>query len=149
AERDAPRRGAPVARPRRGARRRPGRRGRAVPGPAGAGGGPVTAAGAPAADTALGIAAAVRSGTRSAVEVVEEHLTAIAARDGELNAFNLVTADQARQAAIAIDERVAAGEDPGPLAGVPVAQGQPVHPGRAHHLLVAHPQGLAAAQRRH
>jgi len=81
----------------------------------------VTAAGAPAADTALGIAAAVRSGTRSAVEVVEEHLTAIAARDGELNAFNLVTADQARQAAIAIDERVAAGEDPGPLAGVPVA----------------------------
>jgi len=81
----------------------------------------VSAADVPAGDTALGIAAAVRSGTRSAVEVVEEHLTAIAARDGELNAFNLVTADQARQAALAIDERVAAGEDPGPLAGVPVA----------------------------
>ena len=75
----------------------------------------------PHADTALGIAAAVRSGTRSAVEVVEEHLTAIAARDGEIHAFNLVTADQARQAALALDRRVAAGEDPGPLAGVPVA----------------------------
>ncbi|HKE75401.1 MAG TPA: Asp-tRNA(Asn)/Glu-tRNA(Gln) amidotransferase subunit GatA [Acidimicrobiales bacterium] len=75
----------------------------------------------PTGDSALGIAAAVRSGTRRAVEVVEEHLTAIAARDGEIHAFNLVTADAARQAALAIDRRVAAGEDPGPLAGVPVA----------------------------
>jgi aspartyl-tRNA(Asn)/glutamyl-tRNA(Gln) amidotransferase subunit A len=75
----------------------------------------------PTGDSALGIAAAVRSGTRRAVEVVEEHLTAIAARDGEVHAFNLVTADAARQAALAIDRRVAAGEDPGPLAGVPVA----------------------------
>jgi aspartyl-tRNA(Asn)/glutamyl-tRNA(Gln) amidotransferase subunit A len=75
----------------------------------------------PSGDSALGIAAAVRSGTRRAVEVVEEHLTAIAARDGEVHAFNLVTADAARQAALAIDRRVAAGEDPGPLAGVPVA----------------------------
>jgi aspartyl-tRNA(Asn)/glutamyl-tRNA(Gln) amidotransferase subunit A len=73
------------------------------------------------AGTALGIAAAVRSGTRTAVDVVEEHLTAIAARDGEIHAFNLVTADQARRAALAVDGRVAAGEDPGPLAGVPVA----------------------------
>ncbi len=81
----------------------------------------MSAAGIPQADTALGIAAAVRSGTRSAVDVVEEHLTAIAARDGEIHAFNLVTADQARQAALALDRRLAAGEDPGPLAGVPVA----------------------------
>jgi len=75
----------------------------------------------PPGDSARGIAAAVRSGTRSAVDVVEEHLTAIAGRDGEIHAFNLVTADQARQAALAIDRRVAAGEDPGPLVGVPVA----------------------------
>jgi aspartyl-tRNA(Asn)/glutamyl-tRNA(Gln) amidotransferase subunit A len=81
----------------------------------------VSIAGLPPGDSALGIAAAVRSGTRSAVEVVEEHLTAIAAGDGEIHAFNLVTADQARQAALAVDRRVAAGEDPGPLAGVPVA----------------------------
>jgi aspartyl-tRNA(Asn)/glutamyl-tRNA(Gln) amidotransferase subunit A len=75
----------------------------------------------PHADTALGIAGAVRDGTRSAVDVVEEHLSAIAARDGEVHAFNLVTADRARQAALALDRRLAAGEDPGPLAGVPVA----------------------------
>jgi aspartyl-tRNA(Asn)/glutamyl-tRNA(Gln) amidotransferase subunit A len=81
----------------------------------------VSADAVPAADSALGIAAAVRSGARSAVEVVEEHLTAIAAGDGEIHAFNLVTADQARQAALALDERIAAGDDPGPLAGVPVA----------------------------
>jgi aspartyl-tRNA(Asn)/glutamyl-tRNA(Gln) amidotransferase subunit A len=81
----------------------------------------VSIADLPPGDSALGIAAAVRSGTRSAVEVVEEHLTAIAAGDGEIHAFNLVTADQARQAALAVDRRVAAGEDPGPLAGVPVA----------------------------
>jgi aspartyl-tRNA(Asn)/glutamyl-tRNA(Gln) amidotransferase subunit A len=75
----------------------------------------------PSADTALGIAAAVRSGTRSAVDVVEEHLTAIAGGDGEIRAFNLVTADQARRTALAVDRRVAAGDDPGPLAGVPLA----------------------------
>jgi aspartyl-tRNA(Asn)/glutamyl-tRNA(Gln) amidotransferase subunit A len=71
--------------------------------------------------TALDIAAAVRSGERRAVEVVGEHLAAIEAGDGDIHAFNLVTADEARQAALAIDRRVAAGEDPGPLAGVPVA----------------------------
>ena len=81
----------------------------------------MTAADLPHGDTALGIAASVRAGTRSAVDVVEEHLTAIAARDGEIHAFNLVTADQARQVAIEVDRRVAAGDDPGPLAGVPVA----------------------------
>jgi aspartyl-tRNA(Asn)/glutamyl-tRNA(Gln) amidotransferase subunit A len=45
----------------------------------------------------------------------------IEAREPELHAFNLVLADEARQAAAAIDARVAAGEDPGPLAGVPMA----------------------------
>ncbi|MCU1427576.1 MAG: aspartyl/glutamyl-tRNA(Asn/Gln) amidotransferase subunit [Actinomycetia bacterium] len=67
------------------------------------------------------LAAAVRSGERSAVEVVEEHLSRIDAREGELHAFNLVMADDARAAAAQIDAAVARGEDPGPLAGVPVA----------------------------
>jgi aspartyl-tRNA(Asn)/glutamyl-tRNA(Gln) amidotransferase subunit A len=67
------------------------------------------------------IARAVRAGERSARSVVEEHLAAIDARDAELHAFNLVTADEALARADAIDARVAAGEDPGPLAGVPVA----------------------------
>jgi aspartyl-tRNA(Asn)/glutamyl-tRNA(Gln) amidotransferase subunit A len=67
------------------------------------------------------IATAVRAKQRSAREVVDEHLARIAERETELHAFNLVLADEARAAAAAIDERVAAGEDPGPLAGVPVA----------------------------
>ena len=71
--------------------------------------------------TAIEIAAAVRAGERSARSVVEEHLAAIDAREAELHAFNLVMRDEALAAADAIDAKVAAGEDPGPLAGVPVA----------------------------
>ena len=71
--------------------------------------------------TAIDIASAVRTGERSARDVLEEHLAAIAARDGEIHAFNLVLEDEARAAADAIDAAVAAGRDPGPLAGVPVA----------------------------
>ena len=66
-------------------------------------------------------AAAVRRGEGSAVESTEAALAAIEARDGELHAFNTVLADEARAAAAEIDRRVAAGEDPGPLAGVTVA----------------------------
>ena len=71
--------------------------------------------------TALQIAADVRAGQRSAVDVLDEHLAAIAAREPEVHAFNLVLHDEARAAAAEIDRRVAAGDDPGPLAGVPVA----------------------------
>jgi aspartyl-tRNA(Asn)/glutamyl-tRNA(Gln) amidotransferase subunit A len=72
---------------------------------------------ASSANTALGIAAAVRSGERSAVEVVEEHLARIAEREGEIHAFNAVLADEARAAAEAVDR----GDRQGALAGVPVA----------------------------
>jgi aspartyl-tRNA(Asn)/glutamyl-tRNA(Gln) amidotransferase subunit A len=72
-------------------------------------------------DPAVAIAAAVRGGERSARSVVEEHLSAIRARESDIHAFNLVLADEALAAADAIDARVARGEDPGPLAGVPVA----------------------------
>ncbi|MFV0306964.1 MAG: Asp-tRNA(Asn)/Glu-tRNA(Gln) amidotransferase subunit GatA [Desertimonas sp.] len=71
--------------------------------------------------TATEIAAAVRAGTTTATAVVETHLAAIAGRDTDVHAFNLVTAEEARAAAAAIDEAVAAGHDPGPLAGVPIA----------------------------
>jgi len=67
------------------------------------------------------LANSVRSGARSAVEVVEEHLAAIDAGDGEVHAFNLVMADEAMAQAAAVDRTVASGDDPGPLAGVPVA----------------------------
>ena len=71
--------------------------------------------------TAAELAADIRSGARSAVEVVAEALGAIEAADGAIGAFTLVMADEARAAAAEVDRRVAAGEDVGPLAGVPVA----------------------------
>ncbi|CAB4687600.1 MAG: Asp-tRNA(Asn)/Glu-tRNA(Gln) amidotransferase subunit GatA [Actinobacteria bacterium] len=71
--------------------------------------------------SAIEIAAAVQSGERSAIEVLEEHLGAISERESEVHAFNLVTTDQAIAAATAVDELVAKGGPLGPLAGVPVA----------------------------
>jgi aspartyl-tRNA(Asn)/glutamyl-tRNA(Gln) amidotransferase subunit A len=71
--------------------------------------------------SAVDIAADVRAGRRTAVSVLEANLAAIDARDGEIHAFNTVTADAARQAAEAVDDAVAAGRDPGALAGVTVA----------------------------
>ncbi|PZS20149.1 MAG: Asp-tRNA(Asn)/Glu-tRNA(Gln) amidotransferase GatCAB subunit A [Acidimicrobiales bacterium] len=71
--------------------------------------------------SALELAAAVRSGSRSARQVTEEHLARIAAGETEIHAFNLVTVEAALRTADGIDEQLARGEDPGPLAGVPVA----------------------------
>jgi aspartyl-tRNA(Asn)/glutamyl-tRNA(Gln) amidotransferase subunit A len=71
--------------------------------------------------SAIETARLVRAGELRAIDVAEESLSAIEARDDELHAFNTVVPDHARAAAAAVDERVAAGEDPGPLAGVPVA----------------------------
>lgn len=71
--------------------------------------------------SAIGLAGDVRAGRRSAVEVLGDHLAVVAEREAELHAFNLVLTEKATAAAAAIDARIAAGEDPGPLAGVPVA----------------------------
>ena len=71
--------------------------------------------------TAAAIADAVRSGVLKATDVLEAHLERIAEREGEIHAFNLVTTDEARAAASRIDADVAAGRDPGVLAGVPIA----------------------------
>ena len=71
--------------------------------------------------TAAGIAAAVRSGAVKAVDVLEQHLAEIDRREHQVHAFNLVVAEQARATAEQVDADVAAGRDPGPLAGVPVA----------------------------
>jgi aspartyl-tRNA(Asn)/glutamyl-tRNA(Gln) amidotransferase subunit A len=69
--------------------------------------------------SAVEIAAAVRAGKQRAVEVVEEFLSAIDRHNGELNAFVHLDAEGARRAAEAVDSTVAAGRDPGLLAGVP------------------------------
>ena len=74
-----------------------------------------------AARSAFDLAAAVRAGETRALDVVDDYLAAIEAGDADVHAFNLVTGDAARAAAVAVDQTVAAGEDPGLLAGVPVA----------------------------
>lgn len=67
------------------------------------------------------IAAAVASGETSAAEVLDEFLGRVDSREAEIHAFNLVTADSARDTARSVDEAVAAGRAIGRLAGVPVA----------------------------
>ena len=71
--------------------------------------------------SAHAIASDVRAGTRRATDVLDDFLGRIETHDGDVHAFNTVTADQARAAAAAIDAAVDDGRDPGPLAGVPVA----------------------------
>ncbi|MGZ4582726.1 MAG: Asp-tRNA(Asn)/Glu-tRNA(Gln) amidotransferase subunit GatA [Nocardioidaceae bacterium] len=71
--------------------------------------------------TATEIAALVAGGEASAVEVTRAHLDRIAAVDDQVHAFLHVDTDGALAAARAVDERRAAGEQLGPLAGVPVA----------------------------
>ncbi len=61
----------------------------------------------------------VRSGERSATELVEESFARIEQDNEKLTAFVELDRESAHQAAIEIDRRVAAGEDPGPLAGIP------------------------------
>ena len=71
--------------------------------------------------SAVDIARKVRNNVTSAADVLERHLATIDEREGDIHAFNLVLADEARARAAQIDEAVAAGNDPGPLAGVPIA----------------------------
>jgi aspartyl-tRNA(Asn)/glutamyl-tRNA(Gln) amidotransferase subunit A len=64
-------------------------------------------------------AGALRARKISAVEMVDECLRRIEADNGRLNAFILVTADEARREAAAADRELAAGRDRGLLHGVP------------------------------
>ena len=65
-------------------------------------------------------AARVRRRETSSVELVRAALDRIAAVEPAVGAFLTVTDAEALGAAEAIDRRIAAGEDPGPLAGVPM-----------------------------
>lgn len=69
--------------------------------------------------TVVETAEAVRRGEVSAVEVLDECLAAVEASNPALNAFVHLDPDLARREAERVDKLVAAGEDPGPLAGVP------------------------------
>ena len=71
--------------------------------------------------TAARIAEAVTAKEVSAREVTDAFLARIEAVDARVQAFVTVTPERARAAADAVDAKIAAGEDAGPLAGVPVA----------------------------
>ncbi|HMT50502.1 MAG TPA: Asp-tRNA(Asn)/Glu-tRNA(Gln) amidotransferase subunit GatA [Dietzia sp.] len=71
--------------------------------------------------TAADLAARIAAREVSSEEVTRAHLERIAEVDGESNAFLHVGADEALAAARAVDARLAAGEELGPLAGVPIA----------------------------
>jgi aspartyl-tRNA(Asn)/glutamyl-tRNA(Gln) amidotransferase subunit A len=66
------------------------------------------------------LAADVRSGTRTAHQLVTHALERIEALNPRVNAFVAIDADDALEAAARIDDAVAGGEDPGPLAGIPI-----------------------------
>jgi aspartyl-tRNA(Asn)/glutamyl-tRNA(Gln) amidotransferase subunit A len=70
---------------------------------------------------AWAIADAVRAGELHALDVLDAHLERIEALNPALNAVWFLDVDAARDRARAVDAAVAAGDDPGPLAGVPLA----------------------------
>lgn len=70
-------------------------------------------------NSAAALAAAVRARQVSATALARAHLDRVAARS-DLNAFVTVQPEQVLAEAAAVDARLGRGEDPGPLAGVPV-----------------------------
>ncbi|AUG79785.1 aspartyl/glutamyl-tRNA amidotransferase subunit A [Kitasatospora sp. MMS16-BH015] len=71
--------------------------------------------------TAAQTANAIATGEVSAVEVAQAHLDRIGAVDEKVHAFLHVDTEGALSAARAVDAKRAAGEELGPLAGVPLA----------------------------
>ncbi|HVV36590.1 MAG TPA: amidase [Acidimicrobiales bacterium] len=76
-------------------------------------------------DTSIGldartIADEVRAGKLSAVDVLDEHLARIESHNDAINAMVFLDEARARGVAADVDAAVKRGEDPGPLAGVPL-----------------------------
>jgi aspartyl-tRNA(Asn)/glutamyl-tRNA(Gln) amidotransferase subunit A len=67
------------------------------------------------------LATRLRDGRTTSEALVETCLVAIASRDGELNAFITVLADDARARALRADQERASGVDLGPLHGIPIS----------------------------
>ncbi|MEE2681948.1 MAG: Asp-tRNA(Asn)/Glu-tRNA(Gln) amidotransferase subunit GatA [Planctomycetota bacterium] len=74
----------------------------------------------PSFETCVEIRDAIRSGRRTAVSVIEETLQRIECLNERTNAFRDRFDEEAMASAHRIDQEVANGRDPGPLAGVPV-----------------------------
>lgn len=70
--------------------------------------------------SAVQLSRAVRTRDMSASEVTQAHLDRLHAVNRAINAVVQECPEEALLAAAALDARIAAGEDPGPLAGVPV-----------------------------
>ena len=71
--------------------------------------------------TAVDLAAKIKSRELSAVEVTRAHLDRIDEIDGEIHAFLYVDQERALASASRVDAKITAGEAVGPLAGVPLA----------------------------
>ena len=72
-------------------------------------------------DSIIDIAKSVRTGAIKSTAITKSVLDDIARRNSDYVCFTRVLAEQAMAAAAAIDQQVASGIDPGPLAGVPFA----------------------------
>lgn len=70
--------------------------------------------------SATRLAQQVRRKSLSAREVIGAHLERIAATNPTLNAITVVLNDTALEAADRVDQAIASGQEPGPLAGVPM-----------------------------
>ena len=71
--------------------------------------------------TAVDLAAKIKSRELSAVEVTRAHLDRIADVDGEIHAFLYIDEERALSSAARVDAKIAAGDEVGPLAGVQLA----------------------------
>ncbi|CAN5571300.1 amidase [soil metagenome] len=71
-------------------------------------------------ESVASLAADVRAGRRSARDLVATAIDRIEEGNADVNAFVAVDYEAALEEARGIDDRVAAGEDPGPLAGIPI-----------------------------
>lgn len=76
---------------------------------------------APTPLTIKDAAAGLREGTLTSVGLTSASLKKIEATQASLGAFVTVCEDTALEAAAAADKRLAAGDDPGPLCGIPLA----------------------------
>ncbi|MEL7082994.1 MAG: Asp-tRNA(Asn)/Glu-tRNA(Gln) amidotransferase subunit GatA [Cyanobacteria bacterium P01_A01_bin.3] len=65
--------------------------------------------------------AQLKQGDRTATDIAQEYLTRAKQLDPQLRSFIALTGEKALEQAAAIDKQLKAGEDPGLLAGIPIA----------------------------